>query len=448
MLPDDDVVRSSATEAPVLEGFRRLATFFAAPGRPLTARGNVKLADARQLIDLLETGGVYEHEIAGHVYSTQSSTVLRGVDHWVWWAEQAGVLRRRNNRLIGVKAWGPRAERDPAAVVRRAWAILCGFGVIESYLRLDWPVVRVLDEGVGPLLGKLVVQPDGKEYDELLAEWNQLIGDVGVSELFPGELTRHLDDMMTMLTRCGLVTQEGETRSPDRYGGSVRSGGRLWLTPIGVVLSVDTLHGEGVPVETDAGGVLTADELVDLAVREAVGPDQWWAHALMWARRQDADERRSLAGLLAKVRDEAALHLLMLLTTVPSRDEALVIRTLHDLAFDPEQPRSEAAGLALMWLAEHSDVDTADVDPAWMQCALVDQAALLGQDDPAYVVDLLAGLGDRDAQVEFVGLIAAADRPRSLELLDVVGRHAADKVVAKAARKEAMRLRSRSPQSS
>ena len=179
VMPAEHEIVESAAAAPVVQAFWRLAGYFAAPGRTLTAKGNVKIADAQRLADVLGTEDVYEHHVGEHVFRKRSSTQFRGVDHWLWWARQAGVLRRHGSRLVGVKAWQRRVDADPVEVVRGAFTILREHGVLVSYTTLGWPLEHTLDAAVGPLLGRLLVNAAPESTDDLLDAWGELMHEVG-----------------------------------------------------------------------------------------------------------------------------------------------------------------------------------------------------------------------------------------------------------------------------
>ena len=67
VLPSEEEVRAAAAAAPVLAGFRALSDYFEAPGRPLTAAGNIKLADAGALSEILGSEPLEESIRRSHV---------------------------------------------------------------------------------------------------------------------------------------------------------------------------------------------------------------------------------------------------------------------------------------------------------------------------------------------------------------------------------------------
>ena len=55
-----------------LTGQIRSFLAWAGPGRKLTATGRIGLADARHLVELLDTGDTIDPEIGGRVFKTRS----------------------------------------------------------------------------------------------------------------------------------------------------------------------------------------------------------------------------------------------------------------------------------------------------------------------------------------------------------------------------------------
>jgi hypothetical protein len=74
--PSDKAIAASIAEAPILSMFRDLAAFVG-EGRSLTQKGNLTLADARTLVELLYTGDEMEHQYGNRVGRTTSSADLR-----------------------------------------------------------------------------------------------------------------------------------------------------------------------------------------------------------------------------------------------------------------------------------------------------------------------------------------------------------------------------------
>jgi hypothetical protein len=83
-------------------------------GRKLTQTGQLTMADARHLVDLLETGDVIDPVIGEQVFRTRSSAELFGLTIVVAWAKAAGLLRVVKGRLVPVKKGQQLLERPTA----------------------------------------------------------------------------------------------------------------------------------------------------------------------------------------------------------------------------------------------------------------------------------------------------------------------------------------------
>src|SRR2546423_1496203 len=72
-------------------------------GRKLTQTGRVTLADARALVELLDTGDQMDPVIGDRTYRTKSSEELYHLTLLVEWAKAARLLRVSGGRLVPVK---------------------------------------------------------------------------------------------------------------------------------------------------------------------------------------------------------------------------------------------------------------------------------------------------------------------------------------------------------
>ena len=217
VMPAPDVLRASASASPVLIAFDALAEYFAAPGRPLTKTGNLRLADARVLVEQLGTGESLEYDHADRSYRVPSAARLPQLDHWQWWAREAGALRKQRDRLIAVKAWQQRRRADPVDAVRTAFRVLLDHGVLASYYSwLTGEVTALLDMCAPPLLMRLLngAQP----LSETVATLRTLADDAGVQEFYPGNLEHTLEQLIVLLERAGVVDHADDTQVERGYG--------------------------------------------------------------------------------------------------------------------------------------------------------------------------------------------------------------------------------------
>ncbi|MER5184438.1 hypothetical protein ABT009_40010 [Streptomyces sp. NPDC002896] len=114
-LPDDDVLRAQAHRSPVLQQLRDLAEWAGRDGQTLTGSGRLRLSDARELVDRLDTGDSTD--------SVRSSADLPRLNLLVEWAKTARLIRVAKGRLYAVAKAEP-VLNDPLALWRRAFDAL------------------------------------------------------------------------------------------------------------------------------------------------------------------------------------------------------------------------------------------------------------------------------------------------------------------------------------
>jgi hypothetical protein len=90
-------------------------------GRKLTQIGRLTMPDARELVDLLDTGDVIDPVIGERVFRTRSSADLRGLTTVLAWAKAVGLLRVVHGRLVPVQK-NARLLNQPTEL----WAVMFG----------------------------------------------------------------------------------------------------------------------------------------------------------------------------------------------------------------------------------------------------------------------------------------------------------------------------------
>ncbi|MGH3825055.1 MAG: hypothetical protein ACRDRA_19800 [Pseudonocardiaceae bacterium] len=427
-LPDPEQRAASAAAAPALAQMHRLWQFCAAPGRPLTQKGNLRLADARHLVAELETGDVPDIKIGGHQHSLRTTQDLPVLSWLVELAIDARVLRRQRGRLVAVARW---RELSPVEALDRLVdsAVEVGLSAVRSpYLPSMEPVREVLDEGAGRLLAELIdCQAAGTpvSVDELA---DLMI--LGVSQYFPGLPDFHLGmvrgwvrDHLDRLACLGVVTEA--------------PGGIVELTPAGVPVAVRLAEDLGIIVlRRPDPATATAQDLVTLI--ERMEPPDWIADASAWVAHRGAEPAaRELVGAIND-------------TETPAPVALAVLTQLGELVCEHAIPAVETMlngprdGLALQTLVAAGALDPATLDHDRLLRAGIDVMAV------AYDVggpdELLLALAARDCgpdeQIALLDRFWRAEHPRVGELLEVIGRHHPDKKVAKSARKALLKHRS------
>jgi hypothetical protein len=120
-MPDDATLATFAAESVALARIRRFAQW-AAPGRTLTATGRLRLADARELISLLDIADVIDPLIGGKVFKTTSSEELYETSVVFAWARSARVVRVVKGVAGRLRRWGW-PGRDSSADAARQYSM-------------------------------------------------------------------------------------------------------------------------------------------------------------------------------------------------------------------------------------------------------------------------------------------------------------------------------------
>jgi pRiA4b ORF-3-like protein len=123
------MLEAAAGQAPLIGQLRSFLAWVG-PGRKLTSTGRIGLADARHLVELLETGDTIDPEIGGRVFKTKSSEDLAYLSRIVAWAKAARLVRVTGTTLVPVKKNAVLAERPLDLVL----------ALLEAYPRLGQPL--------------------------------------------------------------------------------------------------------------------------------------------------------------------------------------------------------------------------------------------------------------------------------------------------------------------
>ena len=126
-LPAPEVLAAAAERSKVVGQLRAFAEWLGPTGRALTPAGNVRPADARELIALLGTG---DEGLRFH-----SAAELPGLDLIVNWAKKARLVRKQGTRLVPVAKARP-VLADAEALWQRAFE--AAFDLGEAVCRPLW----------------------------------------------------------------------------------------------------------------------------------------------------------------------------------------------------------------------------------------------------------------------------------------------------------------------
>lgn len=424
-LPDPQERLEDVREIPLLHQVRALAAYCGAPGIALTSTGNLRLADARALVEQLDTGDAVE--------GMRSAADLLGLSGVFERALGAGAVRRQQGKLVAVARF---AKLDDIAahqrIVETALTAAPGGGgglMLQVYARLA--EARVL-----LLAGLLHAGPEGLDGEEVLDMIGSFMADrmPGSPDIVEYLLPTWVDRVLDELDDLGLIDviaddQPCEECDEDHWA--------VLLSPAGVHPAVDLVRGIGieVPLRADPVGA-SAAELAALAT--AGHPDDWLVDIERWldaASDPAAAARDLLVAVAASGRGPLPLMgaIGVVGDCLPAHAEDAVRALLN----------GPADGTALTWLLDRGAIDPDEVSPARMQAATLDILALsLDVGGETELVDVFA-LDAAPERAEMLDEIWRVDHPRLGEILDVLGARLPDKAAAKRARRAAVKLRTR-----
>ncbi|MFN3258547.1 MAG: hypothetical protein ACE37B_22925 [Ilumatobacter sp.] len=439
--PTDAEIEISIGASRLISMIDRLVEHVGAAGIAVTQAGNLRLADARELVDLLDTGDEVERHLPwrDEPETARSSTDLPVLTHVADVAEAAGAFIRLKTKLKVDPQWTatPLVER----AVRVVDALL-DIGPVSSTARFEfaWELATLLEDGVPHWLVMGIPAEARVDVADVI---DQTVAVVDDSLVVPPLLLADADHRRRYLARevhaifdalhdAGVVEWGGRDSEFDEYGRAHDVVGWFRLTPLGRLTMIGRMRDAGYDFPTLADlGDATADDLVNAIATTDVDPAELVGR---WRSDTPVAERAAALAEFAMRAEEPTQRLTaasLFGELEPVEDVGPVVRQLLD---------SPIAGYAAMYLLEH-DLATPDEMDGFMGVApLVDLLSTL-LDEPNALAELFAE-ATGPAGADLLEEIWRHDQPETAEILDALGAHLDDKRLAKSARKAAIRHRS------
>jgi hypothetical protein len=438
--PSDIAIAASIAEAPILSMFRDLAAFVG-EGRSLTQKGNLTLADARTLVELLHTGDEMEHQYGNRVRRTTSSADLRTLRTVVEWAKKAGFVRVLHGKLVATKR-GAALERDLASGFNPTVAALLKLGPCSIYLHpnaTDWwnQLSAIVDSMSVELLALPYVSTEPVllanvalfAADMVISGWQFRVDEAWVRESVSDDVIAVIDSFAL----CGLIRREGQEPS---HTWRRASGGSVTITPAGSVTARRLLIAAG--FEAPISGQLVDVSAVEL-IRSIELDDYEYAFAeiITWFRaRTPATAMDELVAAL-DVLDDPGLEN-FLISILVELDLVEAERHLRSLRLN-----ATFAGMAAYWMCEYGLIEEIDLyDPDALFDFVATLALRMIHDGPDALLATLALVGNESEQAEFVATIWRAPSQVTMIVLVAISKLHPNKLVSKAARKSSFKRES------
>jgi hypothetical protein len=413
-------------------------------GRAVTDRGNLKLADGKELVSVLGTDDAFDQQIGERTFKTTSSESLPDVDWTYRMALETRMLVIDGRRVRpGANAGWVDAPLD--VVYGALLVLLKRLGPTQHRYRTDhygfgW-YAETLDAQLLPILLELYRTRAPRPIEELVETmWAVLLDEYDLSDVPPDKLAFHrrlvdsaLRGAFDRLAELGVVELTGEVITPREHFGVDRSGGALDLTPLGLwamqrlASSLSDAPIVGALREHPAPELLrAAADLADDVARGEV--DAWVEHhgdraaGELCAALADADETGRGVAFRALLRIGApAATAVETLQDHGDLDDFVTVFRVDTLAAAPDE------------------MDRAGNPQGWVRL-LHTVLQLWGPDATAAAwAAPAAGEPGIDAML---GAAWRVPGPATAEVLGAVGGHHPDKLVAKAARKALFKHRS------
>lgn len=433
-LPTTEKLTTLAAATPLVGRLRAFVTWVGT-GRTLTSTKRLRVADAKELADLLGVDQPY-------LERARSSSDLPGVSLLVEWAKTVRLVRVVKGKLVGVKSAAGFLDR-PLDLWQRAFGALPELGPAvcapASYYEDPSLVGQLLPEVVAGLWLSLYTAGGTPVPVEMLVEItrNILVEPVAVSV---GSLIvdvremlwrRDLAAVLAAMELLGAVELATSTDPAERDKLIELSGNDdadltlVGLTPLGLWGARNALRAEGfdVPLIEDLAGE-PADALCE---------------ALEHATPEVTDAALS-AWVAVRGPEAAAAELAEFCVDTPSASARLV--AMNGLAHtgpaglaQAKRLRSTggvAGAVATTWLVQNSVLDQNDASEQELLLSLADNLVAMGEHD--ILIEQLT-THPIDDQIGFVRALAATNHPDRADLLDMIATEHPERPVAIAARK-------------
>lgn len=434
--PTEAEVATAAAKAALLAKQSVLHDFLGEKGAALTPKGNLKLADGRALVGLLGTGDQLDPTIGDRAFKTHSTTQLVELMYLLEVFEASGAVRYRGNRLVPVKTW---TRKTPVAKATSLFQTVAEYGVLSMMgLRTTYfdRLHSLLDNSVLMWLAGLLAPGARSDFDDILDLNERIVrsqfdGDEIRFYLSNGYLAQDLSRILDVLDMTGAIEWTERVEAPTEWGRRCWTGGTVAMTAFGRHVLPPYLPDAGIVLQTATD--FTESDVTELIVTMDSQPQEQHSEMLgAWQPTLSAFER---AGLVA--------------ATIAEADDAYTrlagLRVLGMFGADAAEPHmrqlldTAAAGHAAIWLLDHGLADGDTVGGFITPAIMVDILSLL-VDHPDVLCQQFLESHDPEGFIEFFWRHPA---PETAALLDALGRHLPDRVLAKQARKAAIKHRSR-----
>ena len=439
--PSPDALASSIAASRLMTMVDRLVDHVGRTGIAVTQAGNLRLADARRLVDVLETDDVFDRVLPWNdePEPVRTSTDLVQLTLVFDVAEGAGAFTRLKTKIKTDPAWSELSAPERA---ERMVDALLDIGPVASGARFEyhWQVASLVEDAIPHWLSMAL--PDDARIDTMpfVEQAAQVVASslparprfMDDPDLFDRLVSGTVFEIFDVLDFAGIIDWRDRTETTSEYGVTRPSGGWFRLTPLGRHTMVDDIRTAGYDFPTLADMTnADAEDFVNVALTTDVDP----ADLLARWRPDTATSGRAAALAEFAMGCDAAYQRLetmkMLDLLRPVADVEPAVRQMLD---------SPMAGHATMFLLERG-LATSDEVGAFLDLGPLVDLLTTVLDEPEVLASLFAET-DAKSDVDLIEDLWRHDRPETIDVLEALGKNLPDKKRAKAARKAALKHRS------
>ena len=439
--PGTEEVERSIAASRLITMVDALVDHIGPKGIAVTSAGNLRLADAKMLVDLLGT----DDEFAPHLpwndgpEPVRTSTDLRQLTLVFDAAEAAGAFDRLKTKVKVDSDW------FELSTIERAQEIIDGvmdLRPLSDAARWQplYEITALIEDGIPHWLAMALPEGIQIRVEPIVDEAIDLVGSEFQhgGPLFSGPefitwyVTEQVSAVFALLEFAGIVEWHGSVETTDDRGRSFRSGGWFRLTQLGRFTMVDRIRIAGYDFPTlDDLLEASAEDVVNALLATPIDADD-----LLRRWRPDESTKDRAAALAefamgAELPEQRLLTMELLAALEPLGEVAPVVRQMLD---------SPLSGHAAMFLLANALATPDDLSAFIDIGPMVDLLSTL-LDEPNTLADLfLTSYANVDG--DLLEDLWRHDQPETIEILDTLGAHLSDRKLAKAARKAALKHRS------
>lgn len=439
--PTVDELAASIAESRLLAMVEGLVDHVGAKGIALTQAGNLRLADAEELVTKLGTDDEWERRLpwSDETETVRTSTDLVQLTLVFEVAVEAEALELLKTKVKASRDWGSVPAADRARAIIEA---LLAVGPTSSrpLSELYFQLALMLEDGIPHWLSMglaagveidvaIVVDQAVNVVDDALQSRPRLWD---TDDRLSDAVSRQVSEILDVLVFAGLIDWQDRVEVPGPYGMSYETGGWFRLTPLGRHTMVDHIRDAGYDFPTiEDLSTAEAEDLVNVALADDADLDTLLPR---WRPDDPTSQRASALAAFAMEAElpEQRLTAMALLDELePVGDVEPAVRQMLD---------SSCAGHATMFLLDHG-LATADELGSFIDIAPMIDVLATALDEPSVLCELFVQANEH-AEGGLLDELWRHDQPETIEILDTLGRHLPDKKLAKSCRKAALRHRS------